>query len=108
MSEPIEMKATKAKKPSIKYPAIPEKLTEIDSQYIKDYLAEKFQSGEITKDEILGWAKEYDKCVAENDKRTFFMPYRKKFAETYFPELVGKKSKKDKKQMGDFLRDLIK
>ena len=105
MSENVENKS-KSKKIAVQYPTIPEKLTEIDSQYIKDYLADKFAEGTISKKKLLEWDTEYDKCVAEKDERTFFMPFRKKFAEEYFPELVGKKHKKDKKKMGDFLRDL--
>ncbi len=105
MSEVME---TKVKKPVVKYPALPEKLTDIDSQYIKDYIANKYADGEISSDEVLKWATKYDECVKAKDKRTFFMPFRKAFAEAYFPHLIGKKTKKDKKQMGDFLRDLIK
>lgn len=104
MSEAIE---TKTKKPSVKYPELPKTLTDIDSQYIKDYIADKYRTKEISKDEVIKWANEYDKCVKEKDKRTFFMPFRKAFAQAYFPELVAKKPKKDKKQMGDFLRSLI-
>ena len=48
-----EANVTKEKKPAIKYPAIPEKLTDIDSQYIKDYIADKYEKGEISKEEVL-------------------------------------------------------
>ena len=92
-----EANVTKEKKPAIKYPAIPEKLTDIDSQYIKDYIADKYEKGEISKEEVLKWAKKYEECVAEKDKRTFFMPFREAFATDYFPELFEKKGKKKKK-----------
>ena len=104
-----EANVTKEKKPAIKYPAIPEKLTDIDSQYIKDYIADNYEKGEISKEEVLKWAKKYEECVAEKDKRTFFMPFREAFATDYFPELFEKKGKKKKKEtMGDFFKNLVK
>lgn len=103
-----EANVTKEKKPTIKYPATPEKLTDIDSQYIKDYIADKYQQGEISKEEVLKWAKEYEKCVAEKDQRTFFMPFREAFAKAYFSDLLKKKTKKKKETMGDFFKNLVK
>lgn len=107
----IIVEETKKKRQSIPaaiYPEKPTRIVAIDSKYIKDYLADNFKNGNISRDEMIGWQKLYNDCVETKGERGYFQEYRKQFVKAYFPELVARIDTGSKKEsMGDFISSLL-
>lgn len=106
----ITVEETKKRKsiPAAVYPEKPTRIVAIDSKYIKDYLADNFTKGNISKEELIGWQTLYNDCVETRGERGYFQEYRKQFVKAYFPELVGRINTGSKKEsMGDFISSLL-
>ena len=107
MSETAEKKK-RTTVPPAKYPEVPTRIVAIDSKYIKAYLKDNFEKGNISRDEIVGWDKLYKDLVEIHGERLYFHEYRKQFVKAYFPDLEDRISEgKKKESMGDFLASLL-
>mgnify|MGYP003539399242 CR=1 FL=1 len=90
------------------YPEIPTSITAINAAYIKAFIKDKFQKGEITKEQVSAWAELTKVFVEEHGERSYFAPLRKEFVKGFFPELAEQAAKKQKKEsMLDFLEALV-
>ena len=94
--------------PPAKYPEVPTRITSIDGDYIKEFLAAGYKKGEISAQEIKDWNKLYLELVDIHGERLYFHEYRKQFIKAYFPALETRITEGGKKpSMGDFLTSLL-
>lgn len=103
------MSETKTRKtrPAAIYPATPDSLSSINGNYIKAYLADNFQKGNITRKELETLNKRYSALAKEYGVPGFFHHFRREFAEKYFPQLAAKANPANKGNFDDFITSLL-
>ena len=107
MSE--EVKKERKRPEIVKYPAEPSCTASIDMAYIKAYLKEHYENGDISKEELVGWQNMLSTLIDAHGERAFFGKFRKEFVKAYFPKLdeQAEKTSRKRESLADFIGNLL-